>query len=86
MQLWAWRSGEIKLQLVHRELDRDAWPTLQLSQEEGKAFHGVASAIACHNLDGPTDGMLCSPADGFTYPTRMHTRLHLRHGKEGCGC
>ena len=47
------------LQLVHRELDREAWPTLQLNQSEDKAFHGVASAIACHNLDGQNDGTGC---------------------------
>ena len=38
-QLWDWASQEVKLQLVHRALDRDAWPTLQLTHAEDAAYH-----------------------------------------------
>ena len=46
----------MKLALVHRTLDRDAWPTLQLTQSEDAAYHAVANAVACHTLDSQADG------------------------------
>ena len=55
-QLWAWASQEVKLQLVHRLLDRDAWPTLQLNQDEEAAYHSVANAVTCHTLGAQADG------------------------------
>ena len=58
-QLWDWASQEVKLQLVHRALDRDAWPTLQLTRSEDAAYHAVASAVACHTLTSQADGAAC---------------------------
>ena len=83
LQLWAWRSGEVKLQLVHRELDRAAWPTLQLNQGEDKAFHGVASAIACHNLEWPNRRFALQMAS-----CDIHACLHacIQAGFRSCGC
>jgi hypothetical protein len=48
-QLWDLETGEVLLQLFQKAFSREAWPAIQLTADEGLAFHAQANAVNVYN-------------------------------------
>ena len=58
LQLWDWRTGEVKLQLFQKSFSRDNWPTLQLTADESLVLHAVNNAVNAYETHNASAGEL----------------------------
>ena len=49
LQLWDLETGEVLLQLFQKAFSREAWPAIQLTADEGLAFHAQPNAVNVYN-------------------------------------
>ena len=49
LQLWDLETGEVLLQLFQKAFSREAWPAIQLTADEGLAFHAQPNSVNVYN-------------------------------------
>lgn len=49
MQLWDLETGEVLLQLFQKAFNKETWPAIQLSSDEGLAFAAALNAVNVYN-------------------------------------
>lgn len=45
MQLWDWRTGDVKMQLFNKSFTIDSWPLLQLTGNEDLVLHQAGASV-----------------------------------------
>lgn len=92
LQLWDLSTGDVLLQLFQKAFNKDAWPAIQLSPDEGLAFHAAPNAVNVYNprdfAAGGHQGLWTSLAHVVcTMRTTAGQGLHMDVAKcMACGC
>lgn len=77
LQLWEWRTGEVKLQLHQKSFSRDNWPLLQLTATEDFTLHLVVNSVNIYDTSNPA-GKTCHPCNQSPLQRGTHNVVHTR--------